>query len=516
MSQEAPVKYLSQALNDRVFSELNSKRLSKDIITLYDLKSSLRSLTERLQRLSSTISMEASIKDAGSHLPEWMRGTPIVSNPFVDRELLVNIRKVISNLVRDYLRMDSELSEIRGHQLLKPSYSISKDPRTISVERLDRLWNAWSRVVLKDFKQSSLLPFYFKESMFYRLFLAARTVSGSLGARRNLLKRLTTPIKWAPFLTKRALVLFWFLESLYSLAFLGTILTFVSVLSLIWYKWDGDSSSLIPLVLTTYIPNWSEILDVILNLPNVRLSDLIDHYLSVPVTWGSWVFNLSLKTIIYGWASSFWLSINHNYSDILQVIALNGFSLSADWWKIIGIPLGVFYKFGLYPIWEILTIPYHWWVGDTLGGIFFSAWTYSISSVKEVFWYNWWMGTSQLKPYDFIDMELLESTDSVENPWTSEGSPTYHSADPEIISHYFPTSDSGSITERNSLPDFEVEPWTEIISDMAPGPDNSRSDWMNYQLGWINSPSIRFLGSLVIGTIIRAYVVTPIVNSILL
>jgi hypothetical protein len=112
------------------------------------------------------------------------------------------------------------------NQILQASQR--KDARANSVnQHIVSHWASWSRVIFNDYRSSSVLPI--RSFSIKKLFVTALTVSDNLGARRNFMKRISTPIKFASRLSTRGLITLWVFEGIYSVIF-SSLFVYISLL----------------------------------------------------------------------------------------------------------------------------------------------------------------------------------------------------------------------------------------------------------------------------------------------
>ena len=96
-----------------------------------------------------------------------------------------------------------------------------------------------------------------------KLFIRTSHINQGLMYRSSILRKLTTPIKFAPFLTTGAVATLIGLESIFTFL---SFASFISVLVFLKYcilNWDGSSSSIIPLIFGYYnLPSIDTLLDI--------------------------------------------------------------------------------------------------------------------------------------------------------------------------------------------------------------------------------------------------------------
>jgi hypothetical protein len=229
---------------------------------------------------------------------------------------------------------------------------------------------------------------------------------------------------------------------------------------------------------------------------------------------------------------NFLVIINHNYLDILEVLVLNGYSIN-NVWVLFAAPIGVAYKFMLFPIVEIFMIPIQLFRGDDIySGILLSAWSSLINTSKEVFIVNmnyfkfWWYGQTY-EPFGFTSV-LYDLSEEDEEIVSGDTTPTNRNLSSEIISegvldtesnawairgefldsptkdHYF-KSPVSSISDKESI-DNQSEQLYAIFHDMTKDNEDRspRDHWIFVNNYWLTNPIFRSGLAIISSLIIKA------------
>jgi hypothetical protein len=273
------------------------------------------------------------------------------------------------------------------------------------------LWDTWSSAVLSQ--KSGFLPIHY--TMFRRIFLSSSSAAGSLRARSLMIRSFNRPLRaFSALFGWNTLGWFVVTEGIISFLFVSTIYYIGAILFTVCSWWlDHGTLASFPLVILLDVvsPIWTTTLDL------WRMGESL-LFPTSPIAGHSWltVLWIGLSTLLYN-------SCYQHWDDIIAVVGPN-LPLTWDPAIIFGIPAGIFYKFGIYPVGELISYPYLWVLGHSpaFSGLTWPGdlvlWFESLIAGIENDRFYWSHGMWLDGPFDYIS--IIDSEDFDWSPYKKD------------------------------------------------------------------------------------------------
>jgi hypothetical protein len=383
---------------------------AKRISILPDHLDRIYFLTHR-KKYSEAVSSLVRIR--GYDLPNLIKMIISESQQMFHRPMIKPDMDALRHLISTYYKIDEE---VFGHQiskLLSGSPSL-RTPMQKDLQRIQKAWNTWSKVVIPKESQSSSFNFFpLIINLIKRIFVVSKNAAQIQAYRSSVgigkLRQLTSPL--SKVFGLRTLIWMWLFESClafvfsFSMYYIGLIVWLT-----ITHIWTGGDLKGLFVVFS----NLTLIEGLTQNWEQVSLN-LFSPTIPVGNSYSSWSVQIYVFTVM--------MTISHYWEHVVGgFMAVNPSLISIE---AIGQSFGIFYYYGIYPVWHILTLPWYAMMGgshDTLTELLFSNpwidayWHLAqgfISSVYQDFFV-------MLYGYDPYDPEFVIYED--ESVWIEESS----------------------------------------------------------------------------------------------
>lgn len=388
--------------------------------------------------------------------------------------------KDLNLILSQLFDFEDQLNQFTAKNILSPGHESNLSPK--EKDRISQMakWNTWSNVVLQTHKISGFpITWNLIMDMFTRLFLISKTVNQGMTARSLMAKSLRLSAAAASSrLGYRSLVWIWLAESLLSISFVSLLWILIGslVILLDWFNSDQTLSALPLLLLQPWIPLKESLAGMFEVIPQ-------------GATYYSLLFSYSCRLYLIIVGNSIYINLSEISSVIVNVAPWEWNSIS----YLLGVPFGIFYKFGIDPLVQIVKLPFL--IGGDL--TFFEL-------ISKNVWFDSFMSTfdaikaSLLSDMNFIQYHRshliwdetigvweIDSNQEIkyDSPWedgnevdspTSQGSNSTVKRNTEEFSKYF--ADKGLVESTQYNRDDE---WT-VVENVKQEPKSW--SWITYSL----------------------------------
>jgi hypothetical protein len=332
---------------------LMGSSIKKDLRNLEDAGKVIRASFQSLR--SFMLSMET----------YWLAFRGLPGSRYTAKEVSDMTPHVV-NILTGITQADSLYSSVRVENLIHPTHTSSISSHQREINRLQSMWNLWSRFSERHVSSSFLLILF--EAVF-RSIRTFRTVLSTFAARSTMTgsARVASNLRHMRSLSWRSFILFWFIEALWSSVFAGIFgyLFLLCYLMCTTSGWEQNSSAFIGLLVTACngpFELFSAWISQFSHWCNVYPSPM-EGARSVWTSMGVYLLDIIAVLSIN--------SVYQNWGDIIAVVSTLDYGLYGSYVEILVIPFGVLYKFVLVPGMDmIMIIPDYLWDRSPMGDAF--------------------------------------------------------------------------------------------------------------------------------------------------